>query len=51
MQNIHTDMPVIMMSGYPLGEDREEIKQLRLSGWLNKPLNMNALAQALQKAL
>jgi signal transduction histidine kinase/ActR/RegA family two-component response regulator len=44
-------MPVVVLSGYPLGIEIENPREEGISDWLQKPATLERLAQAVQRAL
>ena len=44
-------IPVILLTGHPLGQERENLQSLGLAGWLKKPPNLEQLSQAIARAL
>lgn len=44
-------IPFIMITGYVVEKDMENLRALGLQGWLAKPLDLNKLAQLLQQSL
>jgi FixJ family two-component response regulator len=42
---------VVILTGYPLGEETEELVALGVIDWLQKPVNYKKLAQAVSQAL
>jgi len=44
-------MPVILLTGHPMGKELEELRAQGLSAWLTKPLSIERLAQAVADAL
>ena len=51
MREQGVDLPVVILTGYVLEEDLERMRQLKVTGWLNKPPNLNQLAALLQQGL
>jgi FixJ family two-component response regulator len=45
------NMPVILMSGHPLGEDITALEQLGMAAWLDKPPGGLQVARAIADAL
>jgi PAS domain S-box-containing protein len=43
--------PVVLVTGHPLNEELEGLRNLGMSAWLTKPVNMAQLAQTLALAL
>jgi PAS domain S-box-containing protein len=43
--------PVVVVTGHPLNDEMESLRQLGMTAWLTKPVNMAQLAQTLQLAL
>ena len=44
-------LKVIMISGYPLGDENRELLSEGVVDWIQKPLPLETLTQALRKAL
>ncbi len=44
-------IPVVILSGYLLEDDLETMQELQVTGWLNKPPNLNQLAALIQQGL
>jgi CheY-like chemotaxis protein len=42
---------VIVLTGYPLGEDAKKLKQFGIATWIQKPVTLNQLAQAISETL
>lgn len=51
MRAHHANLPVILMSGHPLNEDQEELRELGVTAWLLKPCSMTELAHMLASTL
>jgi PAS domain S-box-containing protein len=54
IQTLHQRNPVIkvvILTGYPLGEETAELVTLGVIDWLQKPVNYKQLAQAVSRAL
>lgn len=47
----HPDLPVVIMSGYPLKTEMDEMGSAKVSAWMPKPLNLNQLAKTLRGSL
>jgi CheY-like chemotaxis protein len=45
------EIPVILVTGHPLNDELEGLRQLGMTAWLTKPVNMAQLAQTLVLAL
>ncbi len=45
------DIKVVMMTGYPLGQDSLQTFTKGIEGWLSKPIEFQQLAQAVSQAL
>ncbi|RMF90997.1 MAG: response regulator, partial [Nitrospinota bacterium] len=44
-------LPILVMSGYPLGEERQALQTEGVVGWLPKPLSMEQVARAVHQVL
>jgi CheY-like chemotaxis protein len=44
-------LPVVMMSGHPMENEMDSLQAQGLAGWLQKPPNIEQLAQLLAQAL
>ncbi|HEX9925116.1 MAG TPA: ATP-binding protein [Anaerolineae bacterium] len=42
---------ILLMTGYPLGEETERLMALGLTAWIKKPLNLSRLAQVVSRTL
>jgi len=42
---------ILLMTGYPLGEETERLMARGLTAWVKKPLNLNRLAQVISRTL
>jgi CheY-like chemotaxis protein len=51
VRQLETSVPMILMSGHPLGEDTESLRDLPVVGWLRKPINLKKLAQTVAIAM
>lgn len=51
IKDIQPDLPVIMMSGYSLEEQRQRIRELGASGFLDKPFEMDDVRKAVKLAV
>jgi CheY-like chemotaxis protein len=54
IQTLHQRNPaikVVILTGYPLGEETAELVSLGVIDWLQKPVNYKQLAQAVSRAL
>ncbi|MCB0036318.1 MAG: response regulator, partial [Anaerolineales bacterium] len=47
----NNDIPIVILSGYLLEDDLETLRQLNVTGWLNKPPTLKQLAALLYKTL
>jgi len=47
----YPQIPVILITGYPLGGGTRHLFDQRLTTWLTKPLTAEAVAQAVRKVL
>lgn len=47
----HLDVPVILLTGHPLADEMEDLRQYGLSAWLAKPIGVAALAQVVAETL
>jgi CheY-like chemotaxis protein len=45
----HPDIKVVMMTGYPLGEEAARLAAEGVVGWLHKPMSMSQLAQIISR--
>ena len=45
------DMRIVLMSGYPLGDDARELHTEGVVGWVQKPMSIARLAQVLWEAI
>lgn len=44
-------LPVVILTGYVLEDDLEKMRRLNVTGWLNKPPNLQQLASLLRQGL
>lgn len=51
LKELNPSIKAVMMSGYPLGEETEQLMDQGISTWLQKPLKPAQLAQAVSQAL
>ena len=51
LRQIGYTIPVVILSGYLLEDDLETMQELQVTGWLNKPPNLNQLAALIQQGL
>jgi len=42
--------PVLVLSAYPVGEDLEQLKALRIEKWLSKPVSLPELRRSIRRA-
>jgi two-component system cell cycle sensor histidine kinase/response regulator CckA len=45
------NLPILIMSGYPLDEETERLQQHGIKNWIQKPFNMKQLADGVGAAL
>jgi CheY-like chemotaxis protein len=44
-------IPLILLTGHPLGDELEQLQAVGLAGWLPKPPDLENLSQLLAQAL
>ena len=51
LKTLHPAVKVVMMTGYPLGEESQRFLAQGIIDWLQKPLKIPILAQTIRRAL
>ncbi|WP_456434185.1 PAS domain-containing hybrid sensor histidine kinase/response regulator [Thermosulfuriphilus sp.] len=51
LKDLNSYVRVLLLSGYPLGEDQRFLKDLKDVAWLHKPVGIKELSMAVAKAL
>jgi DNA-binding NtrC family response regulator len=51
IKNQHPDLPVVVITGYSLGETQNILLTERADGFLNKPFKVNEIKDLLEKLL
>ena len=51
LQERDSSLPVIVLSGHPLGDTDKEMGEVGVVGWLQKPVDLDELAQVVGRAL
>ena len=51
LKEIDPKVRMVIVTGYPLGEEKRELTELGISGWVQKPLDMHRIQQVVQNAL
>ncbi len=51
VQEVKSDLPVILMSGYPLGDDARSELSAGTTDWLSKPFSSEQLGQIVERVL
>jgi CheY-like chemotaxis protein len=51
MQKRHPEIPLLLMSGYPLGSDTHQLLEAGSIVWLQKPLSTPVLARTLREVI
>lgn len=47
----HTDLEVLIISGYPFADIKKDLKAAGVTNWLQKPLNLQSLGQTVSGIL
>ncbi|MFQ5944504.1 MAG: response regulator [Anaerolineales bacterium] len=51
LRKVHPEIPLVLMTGYPLGEETHELLEEQTVTWIEKPLRSDILAQTLRGVL
>ena len=51
LREVHPEIPLVLMTGYPLGEETQKLLKQETVTWIEKPLRSDTLAQTLRGVL
>ncbi|WP_143308183.1 hybrid sensor histidine kinase/response regulator [Candidatus Entotheonella palauensis] len=51
LRQLNPEVMSVLMTGYPLGEERQQLLQQGIADWLQKPLDLAVLAQTVNRIL